>query len=311
MLLVLVIISCGPGNGVPDRVSRSRSRGDYLGRIPPGSSPELFAPGLVSTKSNEGGAVVYPPKNEIYFWVVGKSKSDGKVKGTIYVTKERDGVWTHPEIVSFSGRYNDSYIALHPDGSRLYFQSSRPIDPNESKFEYNIWYAERKGEGWSEAKSMGQPINGVNHTGGASVTRDGTLYFTIMDIKSGASQLYRSRFVKGEYVEPEKLSAEVNSFYQTCDSYVAPDETYLVFTAFERQGHADNPGRLYVAFRDSAGGWKKARVMGPAINSKDQFGSATISPDGRYLFFPQFNYADNMGLDIYWVDTKVVHDMDI
>jgi len=213
-----------------------------------------------------------------------------------------------PEVVSFSGEFSDSYLALHPDGSRLYFQSDRPIDPAESAYEYNLWYAEREGEGWGEAKSMGRPINGRNHTGGASVTRDGTLYFTIMDLDSGASQIYRSRYLSGAYKEPEMLPEAINSHFQTCDSYVAPDESYLIFTAFERQEHEDDGG-LFISFRTEEGGWSSARALGPEINSEDQFGSATISPDGRYLFFPRFNNAEEMGLDIYWVDSALLGDL--
>ena len=108
----------------------ARAHGAYLGQRPPGLTPEVFAPGLISTKKREGGVVACPGGEELYFWVV---EGDGEnVRTTIYLTRQRNGAWTNPEPLPFSGTYVDGYIALHPDGSRLYFQSNRPIDAAES-----------------------------------------------------------------------------------------------------------------------------------------------------------------------------------
>jgi hypothetical protein len=202
----------------------------------------------------------------------------------------------------------DGYIALHPDGSRLYFQSNRPIDPAESAFEYNLWYAQREGDGWSEARSLGRPINGRNHTGGASVTRDGTLYFTLMDMEGGRQDLYRSQLIDGAYQEPERLPDEVNLGFQNCDSYVAPDESYLVFMSFPRVGHVDNPGGLYIAFRDPEGLWTPARELGPAFDQGDQPGSVIISPDGQFVFFSRQDPAGQTGRDVFWASSQALAD---
>jgi hypothetical protein len=273
----------------------------------PGELPELFAPGLVSGPGDQAGAVVGPGNDEIFFWAVERRPEGGDARGTIYVTRRQHGSWTDPEVVSFSGQYSDSYVALHPDGTRVYFQSDRPIDRSESSFCYNIWYADRQGKDWGDAHPIGHPINGVSHTGGPSATVDGTLYFTRMDLDSGRSEVYRSQLANGSYQNPERLPEEVNTRYQNCDSYVAPDESYLVFTAFHRRGHDRNPGRLCVAFRNPDGTWRRAQELGPDINTVDQFGSATISADGRFLFFPQrTKQAGGTGLDIFWVAAKVV-----
>lgn len=291
------------------RVPRARAGGLIQsapqGLTPPGLTPVVFAPGLVSTEGNQASAVIYPGGREIYFWDV--ANRGGTVVATIYVTREERGSWSTPEVVPFSGTYMDAYVALHPDGSRLYFQSNRPIDPAESTFEYNLWYVEREGSGWSEARSMGRPINGRNHTGGASVTRDGTLYFTLMDFEGGRQEIYRSVYRDGTYQEPERLPAAVNVGFQNCDSYVAPDESYLVFLSFPRVGHADNPGRLYLAVRDSGGRWSPARVLGPPFNQEAVPGSVTISPDGRYVLFSRESLGVT-GRDVFWVSAGALAD---
>ena len=303
-LLLAGALCCGGQNELGDPPVIPESQDRYLGFVPPGAMPDVFAPGLVSSESNEGGVVIHPGGAEIYFWRVGVEG-----RSTVFVTRLVDGTWAPPEIASFSGTYGDSYIAMHPDGSRLFFQSDRPIDRRESAFQYNIWYVDRIGDGWSEAKSIGRPINGPNHTGGASVTREGTLYYSIMDIDNGRAKLYRSAFANGAYQEPEELPETVNAFRQNTDSYVAPDESYLVFTGFRGQGHEGNPGTVYVSFRGEEGEWGEAQEIGPAINSEDQFGSVTVSPDGHFLFFPQFNHSSGSGLDIYWVSCEVVEEL--
>lgn len=295
VVLLTAVSSCGRGQSGPAAPGAS---GPYAGQTPPGTTAVLFAPRLVSTAGDQGGVVVFPGGREIYFqWV---HNAGGRVTSTIRVTKLVNGSWTSPQTVPFSGTSMDGSLAMHPNGSRLYFQSNRPIDASQSAYEYNIWYVERQGDDWSEARPIGRPINGRNSTGGPSVTADGTMYFTIMDTESGHSEIYRSRLSSGVYQEPERLPDQVNSLFQTCDSYVAPDESFLVFVAFPGVGHSNNPGGLYVSFRDSTGGWSAARDIRPTIASVEG-GYATITPDGRYLFFTRRDARGQTGLDVFWV----------
>jgi hypothetical protein len=51
------------------------------------------------------------------------------------------------------------------------------------------------------------------------------------------------------------------------------------------------------------GSWTKAKNMGPIINAtKTEFG-ASVSPDGKYLFFHR---RINGNGDIYWVDAGII-----
>jgi hypothetical protein len=298
ILLFAGVFSCSGG-----RSALSQPAGPYLGQGSPGLIPMVFAPDWISKAGDQSGACIYPGGCEVYYFVV-KSESGG-VSSAIHVTKEVDGAWTVPTVAPFSGTYIEGYPALHPDGSRLYFQSNRPIDPSESLFKYNLWYVDREGDGWGEPRSMGRPINGLSDTGGPSVTSDGTFYFTRMDLTSGHSEIFRSRLLDGVYQEPERLPDAVNALFQTCDSHVAPDESYLLFVAFPGVGHTNNPGGLYVSFRDSTGSWSGTRDLRPSLDSEEG-GHATISPDGRFLFFSRRDPAGRTGLDVYWVASKVV-----
>jgi len=274
-------------------------------------TPEVFAPGLISLEGrDEAGLVVAPGGREIFFWTVEPGQGGSPPVVTVYTSRERDGAWTEPEVAPFSGEFMDAYLAMHPDGSRIFFQSNRPIDPTISEFEYNLWFVDREGDGWSVARPVGRPVNGRNHTGGPSVTRDGTLYFTLMNLESGVQELFRARYLDGAYEEPIRLPDVVNASLQNFDAYVDPEERYLVFPSFERRGHDNNPGDLRIAYGDGAGNWDQLVSLGPPIRTRDQVGSVQISADGRYVFFTRSSGQDadsrRLGLDIYWVDARVL-----
>ncbi len=313
LALAVAVLSCGGADQTQTPSPFSNLHGPYLGQEPPGLTPRVFAPGLISLEGrDEAGLVVAPGGREIFFWTVEPTDGGGPPTVRVFVTRERGGAWTEPEAAPFSGQFMDAYLAMHPDGSRIYFQSDRPIDPAVSEFEYNLWYVDREGDGWSAASPVGRPVNGRNNTGGPSVTRDGTLYFTLMDFESGVQELFRAEAVDGVFSEPTRLPDGVNVSLQNFDSYVDPDGRYLVFATFERQGHENNPGDLRIAHRDEAGGWHEAVSLGPPINTDDQIGSLQLSADGRFVFFERSRGAGlgskQMDMDIYWVDAAALRE---
>lgn len=311
LFLATVHLSCAGADQAQIDTPFAGLQGPYLGQEPPGLTPAVFAPGLISLdERDEAGLVVAPGGKEIFFWTVEPPEGGGPPTVTVFLTRERNGGWTEPEVAPFSGEFMDAYLAMHPDGSRIFFQSDRPIDPAVSEFEYNLWYVDREGDGWSAPMPVGRPVNGRNHTGGPSVARDGTLYFTLMDFESGVQAIYEAGYVDGAYGEPTRLPEAVNAALQNFDSYVDPDERYLIFPSFERQGHANNPGDLRIAHRNEAGNWGRATSLGPPIQTEGQIGSVQISPDGKYIFFTRSSRptgdSRRMGMDIYWVDAAVV-----
>jgi hypothetical protein len=302
---LVMVIACTEEQAVPDSPSAFIDiQGPYLGQALPGNVPEVFAPDLISTWENETGLIVHPNENEIYFSRM--KQSNNGITGTIFCTRVVNGFWTEPEALYFSGSYQDFYIAMHPDGSRIYFQSDRPIDPSESEFEWNIWYTRRDGDTWQPPMPIGFPINGQAHTSGPSVTRNGTMYFTNM-ILGGLNELYRSVYSNGRYQQPVRLPDRVNGVEAQFDSYIAPDESYLIFCSDQRPdtfGSTD----LYVTFRNN-GNWSEPVNMGSTVNSTEVEGSATITPDGRFIFFTKLNNSGNQRLDVYWVSTGIIDDL--
>jgi Tol biopolymer transport system component len=262
------------------------------------AEPRLFAEGIVSTEDDESNGSFSPDGTEYYFAKF-NPYTTGPRWGILCVSRIRDGRWSEPEVLPFSGQYRDSFPRVSPDGGRLFFTSSRPA-PGKTARALRIWSAERTGQGWSEPQPLPAPINAPDNDWNyaASVARDGTLYFASTRDGSDHPHIYRSRFVEKRYTEPEKLGPEINSEFSEADPFVSPDETVLIFSSVGDglPGDTDRPetlkggGVLYprsdlYASVNRNGGWSPAQHLEHGVNTFADEGSPSLSPDGRYLFF--------------------------
>ena len=102
MLVTAIIISCQK-NDFP------KLTGPYLGLKPPGMTPELFAPGIISTNMNAAKIAISPDGKEIFFRLMAYDHSFM----TLVSMREKNGVWSKPEVAPFSGRWNDGEPFFH------------------------------------------------------------------------------------------------------------------------------------------------------------------------------------------------------
>ncbi|MBP7865103.1 MAG: ankyrin repeat domain-containing protein [Acidobacteria bacterium] len=266
----------------------------YLGQKRPGTTPVLFAPGIVSTERRELNSVFTPDGREFYFTI-----RTPKGQWRIMVMKRRGGRWTLPETASFSGVYSDADLFFSPDGRKLWFCSNRPrTGQGDAEKDYDIWAAERAGDGWSQPVNLGPPVNSREDEFYPTVSRDGTLYFQTTRADSrGVRDLYCARFVDGAFLEPENLGDAVNSREMESDALVSPGGEWIVFSVNRPGGRGQ--GDLYLSRRDRSGSWSAPVNLGDRVNSAANENCPALSPDGKYLFFTR-------GGDIYWADARVL-----
>jgi Tol biopolymer transport system component len=242
-----------------------------------------------------------------------------------------NGKWTGPEVAPFSGHYSDIEPFYSPDGKRIYFSSNRPLEgTGEPRPDFDIWYVEKTGDGWADAVNIGAPVNTEGNEFYPSVTADGTLYLTASYESSlGFEDIYKSELVDGKYADPINLGETVNSRLYEYNSFIAPDESYIIYSGHGRQDGFGS-GDLYVSFRQEDGSWSKAVNMGERINSGAIDYCPYVSPDGEYLFFSSNRKAggayteigityDQMlillaapenGLgDIYWISASIIDEI--
>ena len=73
-------------------------------------------------------------------------------------------------------------------------------------------------------------------------------------------------------------------------------------------GYGDSD--IYISFKQNDGTWGNAINLGDKINTSAWEASASITPDGKYLFFSRNVGSNNFeNVDIFWVDAKVVFDL--
>jgi hypothetical protein len=266
----------------------------YLKQKPPTTTPEVFAPDIISQKSEyEFGSVFNKDATEFFYGVNINGKEE------IRYSKLIGNNWSKPTTILSNEKfgYNDPFLS--PDENRLYFISRRSLDGLERSKHYDIWYAERKGNKWSEPINAGPNINSDKSEYYISFTNDGTMYFS--SNKVGANfDIYSSKFIDGEFEKPIPLSDSINSPNYEADVFIAPDESYIIFCGTRQDGLGS--GDLYISFKNTDDGtWSKSVNMGERINTKNHELCPFVSKDGKYLF-----YTSNK--DIYWVSTKIFED---
>lgn len=269
-------------------------RGKYLGQTPPGITPEVFARGVVSTAQGEFNAAFSPDGKEFYFSV---NESGGR-ETMRFMTQENDR-WTSPQPAPFVSPQNDCDPIFSFDGRRLYFISTRPKKDSPQSRDWDIWYVERKDGGWSDPINIGPPVNSDVDEYYVSLTKDGTIYFASNRAGGlGSFDIYRSHLVDGHYVKPENLGAAINTKFLEHDPFIAPDESYILFTSVDRPG-GFGTGDLYISTRQKDGTWAKSKNLGKAFNTNGYDFCPIVSPDGKYFFFTRKG-------DIYWVRIEAI-----
>lgn len=272
-------------------------KGDYLGMKKPGLTPEIFALGIVSTEDREHSTLIFSPDGKELYFTIQFQRPQGGYGQHMFVMREKDGRWTKPQN-PFKTTYSNNCGSFSSDGKRLYFHSQRPLTKNgERKRDTDIWFIEKNGEDWGEPVHLGTPVNSDKTDVGPRITNSGTLYFS-SDRDGDNTDIYQAAFINGKFSTPEKIKGYVNTENYESVSYVAPDESFLIYY-YIYPGETFVPG-LMISFRKKDGLWAKPVDMKEKLGLKatDLLG-ASLSPDGKYLFI-----LDDT--DIYWVGAKIL-----
>ncbi|TPN82903.1 ankyrin repeat domain-containing protein [Aquimarina algicola] len=290
------LISQGADQGL---VHKLDMKGRYMGMERPEKKPKMFAPNFISTEEQEFGSVFNKKGTEFYFGVdVGK-------RNEIRYSKMVKGRWSKPETIISHERYSYNDPFLSNDENRLYFISTRTLDGKGKIKDVDIWYVERRSEGWSEPINAGSNINTSGDEYYISFTDDGTMYFASngqprKDTSRTDHDIYYAKFIDNEFQKPVLLSSAVNTTGYEADVFVAPDESYIIFCSIRDGGFGR--GDLYISFKDSNGNWTGAVNMGKEINTRNYEYCPFVTKDGKFLF-----YTSNQ--DIYWVSTKIIEEI--
>jgi hypothetical protein len=277
----------------------------YLGQPVPGVTPELFAPGIVSTDAIELNSVFSADGRECYFTRI----VDGL--DTMHQISFIDGRWgTARELMLFPGlaRVESADMAISSDGQELYFLARYDRAGTGPTPNYDIWVSRRVNGTWSPAELVRSPISTAADELYPVLGADGSLYFN--SNRSGRFEVYRAqRRSDGGFDAPVEFGPAAGE-NGAGDLALAPDESYLVTTPRIPGGLGE--GDVHVSFRRTDGSWTDLIRLDDTINTSSHEWCPMVTPDGKYLFFSRLGgpagppWPPDTIADVYWVDARVL-----
>lgn len=275
-------------------VPKPPPRGAWFGQKPPGRTPQPFAPAILDSVSRWCNGIAFSPDGRECFLSIGGATYGGSL--IVHATCAA-GAWTpFAPLACLDGFVTAMEPHFSPDGGTLYFTGKHAG-------EFRRLYAiTRTGAAWGAPVPEPAPIAGEGDAYRGSRTDDGTWYFGLQE--RGMPQIRRATPDGATGLRVEMMGPPVNQWTYEGDPCIAPDGRWLVFNS--ARNAAAGGSDLYVSFPDGKGGWGPPIPLGPAYNSPvDEYG-ATLSPDGRRLFYTRHGLDDNR---IFTVDVAAIDAM--
>lgn len=259
----------------------------YFGQKPPGLTPELFAPGIVSLNGRYEHSVSFSPNlDEIYY--TGSKKDETT---SIYYSKLKGKKWSTPQKANFTrGKKKEEMESfMNLKGDKIYFTAYDSIFGDEK-----IWYVDRLKDAWSEAKKLDSPIND-DMVFYSNEAKNGDLYYFNISKRKN----YYAPNKKGKFPEVHEITVG------GAHAFISPSQDYIVVNARNKED-AQRKSDIYVHFKEQDQTWSKPINLGSEVNSNFPETCPSITPDGNFLFFGRYNEEGGES-NVYWVSTEVIH----
>jgi hypothetical protein len=286
--------------------------GPYFGQKPPGNVPELFMHGLMSTDLDSQYCISFLDQGRVS--VFGREDI-----GVVY-TYLKDDHWTTPIRMDFDISIGEWKHNTGPDDKTLYFMSPGPINDKDTREDTNIYGMTWTGSGWTEQELLPFPPNSMKYNEiYASMAKSGSLYFHSGAPRNGEvtnDDLYYCPFVDGKYQDQKHFGYPINTEYSEFDTYIAPDESYMLYSS-NRPGGVGSYD-IYIAYRKEDGSWSAPINPGEPVNSPAWEGMVSVTPDGKYVFFISNRHDDAFDQELlkqnertyatgfFWVDASFI-----
>ena len=275
-------------------------QGDYFSNNTPEAEPLLFAKGLINPQIHHfhSAPIFSPDINEMYFSVYLNYDDPQR----IFLSKKQDGVWKIPELVNFSGQYQDGKPTLSPDGKTLYFSSKRPKHENDSLSKNSmIWFVKKDNDNWGNPKLLSfSPSLGIAFYPDCYAS-NGIFYFSVK-VASGDYDLYQCEIKNDKPVNIKRLDEPI-SMKNIVDLGVTTnhENDILVFQSNNRNNK--KRAMLYASVKKENGEWGEPVPLSNKINqNSSRF--ASFTRDGKYLFF----VSSKSGVEeIYWIKSSLLY----
>jgi Tol biopolymer transport system component len=260
---------------------------------------KTFTNGEISTSEFESHLEFSPDGRTCYF----VKSTPQFTNWQIYTSSLKSGTWSKPAVPPFAGKYRNADPFITPIGKRFFFISDRPVD-GKPKLDMDIWYMDRKGNGWGEPVHLGDGINSKTDEWYPTTAATGKLYFGSARAGGlGGDDIWISEPVGGKYLTATNTGPGINTAQEEVEAFVSPDESTLIFNA-ARQGGLGGLD-LYVCHRQG-GKWQAATHLPEPVNSRAFELAPKLSRDGKRFYFTSLRLGSPGLGDIFYVDSKAL-----
>lgn len=262
----------------------------YFGEKAPGLKPELFASDIVSVTGRGDFGISFSPKlDEMYF-----SAQPKEGPASIFFSLIKDKKWQPLQKANFTEgkKAGEMEPFVRADGKRIYFTGYDEGFKNEE-----IWYVDRKDNGWSKAVKLNSELNN-DYVMNLTQAKNGDVYYDNISKR----KMYFSTYKDGNFIEAKEVDAQIGSH-----AFISSSQDYLLVQA-QNQEDKNRNSDIYVYFKQNNGSWTKPINLGPNVNSSFHERVPSVTPDGKYLFFSRYNEEGGFA-NLYWVSTQVIENV--
>ncbi len=278
LILLAVFCTCAIAQSIPPDSL-------YFGKTPPGSMPQVFAPGIISLPGRvEYGVSIAPAGDEMVF-----ALGNWPIKRTMIIRYENNH-WTSPDTASFSVTRSAEEAIYSPGGERVYYYAYNPPNPNGGS---DLCYSVKTGNDWSQPINLGPPLNTVQDEYHPCIVADSSIYF-----ENASGKICYSKFQDGAYLPRILMPPIFNDPNMAWGNpYVAPDESYFIFNSSRPGGFGGTD--LYISYKKTDGNWTNPKNLGNIINTATNECGSEITDDNLYMTYVSNN-------DVYWVGSGFI-----
>jgi Tol biopolymer transport system component len=246
-----------------------------------------WSPPGVSSDQFESHPAIDPRTGDFYFVRSGRDFSGWR----ILVARCTDSGWMAPVDAAFSGPGVEADPYFTPDGTSVYFISTRSTGSRSSK-DLDIYRADRATDGtWRTPVRLPQPVNSPEAEWFPRPGPDGWLYFgSNRPGGFGGNDIWRAKSTARNGWAIENAGREINTPGDEYEPLPSPDGQRLLIEA--------NDG-FHVSTL-AKGRWKTRQKLGRDLNENGSEIGAAFSPDGRSILFSRDTQGPDSGEIFLW-----------